>query len=353
MEKQVLDNAVLIKLAGSLLTALLLSYVMTGGLRRYALANSVMDVPNERSSHRIPTPRGGGLSIVATFLISLFFLVWQDLIGWPLALAVGGAGAFVAVVGFLDDHGHIAASWRLIVHFSAAAWGLAWMGGGPLLDLPFLGAVDLGWLGFGLTLLYLVWLLNLYNFMDGIDGIAGVEAVTVCLSAALLGLSCGLPLITWMLPVILSACVAGFLMWNFPPAKIFMGDAGSGFLGLMLGVLSLIMAKAMPALFWSWVILLGVFVVDATTTLIRRLIRGEKVYEPHRSHAYQYASRRQRAHRPVTLAVGAVNLLWLFPLSLAVARGWLDGVAATLIAYVPLVWLALHFKAGARELQDA
>jgi Fuc2NAc and GlcNAc transferase len=156
----------------------------------------------------------------------------------------------------------------------------------------------------------------------------------------------------WVAPLLLLGAVAGFLCWNFPPARIFMGDAGSGFLGLMLGLLSIQAGWVSPGFFWAWLILLGVFVVDATLTLLRRLVRRQKPYEAHRSHAYQYAARKYGAHRPVTLAVGAINLLWLLPLSMLVGLGYVDGVIGLLIAYLPLLWLAFRFKAGADEAQE-
>lgn len=140
--------------------------------------------------------------------------------------------------------------------------------------------------------------------------------------------------------------MAGFLAWNFPPARIFMGDAGSGFLGLMLGALSFQAAWVAPSLLWSWVILLGVFVVDATLTLLRRLARGERVYQAHRSHAYQHAARRLGRHRPVTLAVGAINLLWLLPIALWVGIGGGCGGLGVMVAYTPLVILGWRWGAG-------
>lgn len=326
------------------------SWLLTGLLRRYALAKSLLDIPNERSSHSVPTPRGGGVAIVISFLVGLA-LVEGVSVSVLVALIV--AGAWVALVGFLDDHGHIAARWRLLAHFAGATWALAWLGGMPA--LPIYGiALDLGWAGHVLGALYLVWLLNLYNFMDGIDGIAGIEALTVCLGAVVVytlavpGLSPSTAPLAWLL----AAAVLGFSIWNYPPAKIFMGDAGSGFLGLMVGLLSIQAAWTVPRLFWCWVILLGVFVVDATVTLMRRIMRGDKFYQAHRSHAYQYASRKFGAHKPVSLAVGAINVVWLLPLAVLVGLERLEGVIGVMIAYAPLLLLAIAYKAGARESQE-
>ncbi|UVE19692.1 glycosyltransferase family 4 protein [Pseudomonas sp. LS44] len=323
------------------------SLFLTGVLRRYALARSLMDIPSGRSSHSVPTPRGGGVAIVLSFLAALPPLASVGVLAWPVMWALLGAGAWIAVVGFLDDHGHIAARWRLLAHFIGAGWALGWLGGLPPLVI-FGFDLELGWLGYALAAFYLVWLLNLYNFMDGIDGIASVEAICVCLGGALLYLLLGEGAAV-LAPLSLAVAVAGFLFWNFPPARIFMGDAGSGFLGIALGVLSLQAAWVAPQLLWSWLILLGVFIVDATWTLFRRLLRGDKVYEAHRSHAYQYASRQFGKHLPVTLAVAMLNLLWLLPIAAWVGLGGVDGALGLLLAYLPLVWLAIRFKAGARE----
>ncbi|MBU6958472.1 glycosyltransferase family 4 protein [Pseudomonas sp. CVAP len=323
------------------------SFFLTAQLRNYALSRSLMDVPNARSSHSVPTPRGGGVAIVMAFLLALGLLFSVGLIPLVVFLAIAGAGAVIAVIGFMDDHGHIAARWRLLGHFAAAVWLLLWLGGLPAVSL-FGVTFDVGWFGHALAAFYLVWLLNLYNFMDGIDGIASLEAICVCLGACLLYWISGLESLIWA-PLLLAVSVAGFFCWNFPPARIFMGDAGSGFLGIMLGGLSLQAAWVLPSLLWVWLILLGVFIVDATVTLLRRLLRGDKVYEAHRSHAYQFASRRFGKHLPVTLAVGAINLFWLLPIALCVTRYGLDGAIGAILAYVPLVALAVKFHAGELE----
>jgi len=332
-------------------TAALSSLLLTGLLRRYALARSLIDHPNERSSHTIPTPRGGGLAIALVFLAILPLLGWWALLPWDSVLALLGGGALVAAIGFLDDHGHVPARWRLLIHFVAAAWMLAWLGGLP--PLPLFGTtLHLGWVGHVLAAIYLVWLINLYNFMDGIDGIAGIEAITLLIGAALMALLTTTDMAGWYMPLLLGCGVGGFLYWNYPPAKIFMGDVGSGFLGLMLGGFSIYAAHAQPELFWAWLVLLGIFIVDATLTLVRRVLRGEKFYEAHRSHAYQHAARIFGAHRPVSLGIGAINVFWLFPIATTIALRSLDGFAGLALAYAPLLWLAFRFKAGEVESED-
>lgn len=324
-----------------------ISLGLTAVLRRYALYRSIIDFPNTRSSHTVPTPRGGGLSIVVAFLAVIPFFGWAQLVPWQTLIALGGAGGLVAIIGFMDDHGHIPAHWRLVGHFSASAWALFWVGGLPPVNI-FGWPLDIGWIGHVLAVFYLVWLLNLYNFMDGIDGIASIEALCSCFGACLLYWIGGFDGIYWP-PLILAMAVTGFLYWNFPPARIFMGDAGSGFLGIALGIISLQAAWISSQLLWGWLILLGVFIVDATFTLMRRLIRGEKVYEAHRTHAYQYASRKAGRHLPVTLAVAAINLFWLLPIAICAEVYQFDGALCLLTAYFPLIILALIFHAGELE----
>ena len=338
----------LLVLAG---TGLVASWLLTAAVRRYALHTRLLDHPNERSSHTVPTPRGGGIAIVVSFMLLVIAMGAFGAIEPNLMFAVLGAGSVVAALGFADDRSPLPARWRFVGHAAAAVWVLVWMDRIP--QVPLFGVlVDLSYAGPLLCALYLVWMINLFNFMDGIDGLASGEATTTTLGGALLwwlvGSGSG-----WVVAVVFACCVGGFLVWNWPPARIFMGDAGSGFLGLMVALLSLWCGQAEPALFWSWFILIGCFMVDATTTLVRRVRRGERFFEAHRAHAYQYASRRVGRHLPVTLACGAINLLWLLPLAGLVALGRLDGMVGVVVAYAPLVWLAFHYRAGDRAAQGA
>lgn len=318
---------------------------LTDSLRRHALAGRLLDVPNARSSHETPTPRGGGLAFVGVFLCVLPLFYALDLVAWHVLWAIAGAGGWVAAVGFMDDHRHVPAPLRLAAHFGAAIWVLFCLGGMPPLSL-FEISIGSGLASF-LGLFYLVWVLNLYNFMDGIDGLASIEAISVCLGGTVLyGLSSGF---AYAPLVLLAVCVAGFLYWNFPPAQIFMGDVGSGFLGMLMGIFSLQAAWFEPQFFWSWLILLGVFIVDATWTLLCRACRGEKVYQGHCSHAYQRAARRYRSHKAVSLAIAAINIAWLLPIAIWVGMGGLEGVSGMCLAYCPLIVAAVLFKAGSKE----
>jgi Fuc2NAc and GlcNAc transferase len=326
----------------------LLSFVLTAYVRRYALAKNIVDVPNHRSSHGLPTPRGGGLAFIAVFFVSLPCLYYAGYLLLAEALILFLAGFLIAALGFWDDQFQLSMRLRLAAHFFAALFAVYWLHGIP--SLSFIAWALPGGLFLKiLAVFYLVWLINLYNFMDGIDGLAAIEAITVCGSAIFIAWLCSYPSLM-ALPLSLAVVVAGFLCWNFPPARLFMGDAGSGFLGLVLGFFSLQAGALDPALFWAWLILLGVFIVDASVTLVLRLVRGYGI-TAHREHAYQHAVRRYGRHRRVTLGVCALNLGFLFPLAILVAKGILTGMGGLLLAYFPLFVLALWFKAG--QIEDA
>ncbi len=336
----------MISVIGLLLGVFLCAVLMTGVMRRYALARKILDVPNARSSHTVSTPRGGGAAIVITFLPGVL-LVWGfGGVEKEAALAVIGAGALVAGIGFWDDHGHIPQKWRLLTHFAAACWALYWLGGALPLQWPGF-SIQAGWLGLVVAAFSLVWLLNLFNFMDGIDGIAASEAIFIAGGGALMAWLAGSGGLAIML-ALLAAATLGFLVWNWPPAKIFMGDVGSGFLGVVLGVLAYAGAVEGAVSLWSWLILFGVFVVDASITLLRRMLRGERWYEAHCSHAYQWAAC-SHGHRQVTIAVNLINLLWLLPLALYafVKPEW--GFAIFIAAYAPLMVGAVVLGAGKPE----
>lgn len=278
-------------------TAFLASVGLAGLVRRYALARALLDIPNERSSHSAPTPRGGGLAIVVVVLVGLVALALAGWVGPRVAAALTGGGGMVAAVGWLDDRRGVSAAGRLTVHAAAAAWTVAWLRGLPDLTVG-AGSVHLGPAGSLLAVLAIAWATNLYNFMDGIDGLAAAEAVIVGLVATLL-LSTREPSLA-LVAILVLAAAAGFLFWNWPPARLFMGDVGSGFLGFLFGALAVASenARALPALLW--LVLLGPFFVDATLTLLRRMVRGERWLTAHRSHAYQRAVQAGWSHGRVT-----------------------------------------------------
>jgi Fuc2NAc and GlcNAc transferase len=327
------------------LGAFAISLLLTRAVREAAVAQGLLDVPNERSSHAIPTPRGGGVAIVIGSLGAWSVLWALRAVDLDLFMALTVGGLAVAVVGLIDDRRPLPASVRLLVHIASAAWAVAWLGKSSLTGMVLPG----GTAAQVAAVLGIVWMLNLFNFMDGIDGIAASEAVFIGWGGGLLLLLTGGSLSVTATALALGAACLGFLLWNWPPAKIFMGDVGSGYLGFAMGVLIVAVAHENPVTFWAWLILGGVFFVDATLTLIRRMFRGERVYQAHRSHAYQWLARRWRSHKVVTVMVLTINLFWLLPCAwFAVARPRL-ALWTVLVALGPVAAGALVAGAGRSE----
>ncbi len=319
------------------------SFLLTGAIRRYARRGGLLDVPVARSLHGHATPVGGGVAIASLFLAYAAACVWRGDIAPHAGLALAG-GALVALVGLLDDLWKLPLSRRLAAQFAAAVWAVWWLGGAPPVDFFFFALGESPLLD-ALAVLALVWLLNLYNFMDGIDGLAATELVfvnalgfmiAVFVDDAALGL----------LSAGLGAAALGFLVWNWAPARIFMGDAGSNFIGFSLGALALLSMRHGGATVWTWLLLLGVFVSDATVTLLRRIVRGDRWLEGHCCHAYQHAVERLGGHSRVTLAVLALNCCWLAPLAWWTVLRPQWGMPLALAGLTPLVVLALRLGAG-------
>ena len=285
------------------------------------------------------------MGIVITVLVGIVVLGAVGAIPIRLTIALLVSGGAVAVVGFIDDKWQVAAPVRLVVHVAAVSFYVFLLSRLPPIDFG-IATVDLGIVGAALGGLALVWFLNLYNFMDGIDGLASVEAMSTAAAATAFLAALGIESPTLLAFPLLIAAVGGFLIWNWPPARIFMGDAGSGFLGFFLGGLAWFTVNAGQLSIWVWFILFGTFFVDATVTLLRRWWHGESLATAHRSHAYQRLSRRFRSHLPVTLGVLVVNVFWLTPLAwvATVHPSW--GAVLLLIAWAPLVVLTWRWGAG-------
>jgi Fuc2NAc and GlcNAc transferase len=332
----------MIELAAFLAAAFAATLVLTAWTRRVALRLGVLDLPNERSSHSRPTPRGGGLALVASSALTIAIFAFRHWVDHALAAALIGGGLLVAATGFLDDRRSLPAGIRMLAHVVAAAWAIYMIGGLPPLRIGGL-VVSLGIWGDVAGFAAIVWVLNLFNFMDGIDGIAASEAVFVAGAGGALVIAFGHDIAVGCSAFAIAATALAFLCWNWPPAKIFMGDVGSGYLGYVIAVLALAAGRTSPVASMAWLILGGVFFADATTTLFARVVRGERIYLPHRDHAYQHLAVRWGGHRPVTVLVCAVNLFALLPLAvLAFAHGELAAmlVVAVLVCLSALVlWI--------------
>lgn len=246
--------------------------------------------------------------------------------GW-----MGLAPLVVALVGWIDDHRPLSAGLRLSVHLAAGLWMVAWVPAVP----------EAGWLA--AAVLAVAWTVNLYNFMDGIDGLAAAEAVFVFAAVGWLLPDCaaGLQVLAWSV----AAASAGFLFYNRPPARIFLGDVGSGFLGAAVAVLALA-GQAVGLPLWVWLVLGAVFWVDATYTLIVRGASGQRVWEAHRSHAYQILARRWGSHSRVLFLVLAYDLGWLLPVTVWALRAPDRWPWALALGAAPVLVLCAGLGAG-------
>lgn len=291
----------------------LLSAMLTGLVRYYALRKSILDIPNERSSHQVPTPRGGGIAIVLTFLLSLVYLFIINKIDQNLFIALTVGGVVIAIVGYCDDLFTLSARLRIFVHLLAAVWAVYWLHGYPVLNLGGY-AIHLHQLGNALAVIGIIWCVNFYNFMDGIDGLAASEGIFIAAASAIILFILGVTNEAIMM-FMLAMSIAGFLIWNWPPAKIFMGDVCSGFLGYVFGVTALYTMNNDYLSFGFWWIVLAVFLCDATFTLILRMLQGKKWYSAHREHAYQILTTYGFSHKKVTNSIFAINFFLLLPLA--------------------------------------
>lgn len=288
-----------------LVLAAFVSSVLTALVRRFALRRGMLDVPGPRSSHDRPTPRGGGLGFVLVFLGMLGALLWLYPADRNVWVALLGGGLLVSGVGWWDDRQSLSSWSRLGFYALATLWAVIWLGGMPRLSLG-VREVPLGIFGGVLAWLGTFAFLNIYNFMDGIDGLAAGEGLTVSLAAGCMLALAG----DWPLAIAcwaLAAGLSGFLPWNWHPAKIFMGDVGSNFLGFTFCILAIASENrgSLPAL--VWVLLLGVFVVDGGVTFLRRMWHREPLYVAHKSHAYQRAVQRGYSHGRVSSTVLGIN----------------------------------------------
>jgi Fuc2NAc and GlcNAc transferase len=291
-----------------LLACFALSWACTGLFIRFAKKKKLVDMPNSRSSHSTPTPRGGGAVFAGLFLfgvlVTLLFFPEGDK---PFLLAMLTGGSIISVTGWIDDVKDLAPKIRLGIQFIAVAIALFIVGGFPSLNLGFM-TVPLGILGFPLALVGGVWLINLYNFMDGIDGLAAGEAIIVSLAGGLIMMRGeGYPV--FFLLFILAALVGGFIIWNWSPAKVFMGDVGSGFLGFVFSVFIIVGERSGSAPALVWAVLLSVFAVDATLTLFKRIKERKNLAEAHRDHLYQKAVISGMSHRAVTAFVLVISVV--------------------------------------------
>ena len=277
----------------------LISFALTYFIKNYAIEKSLVDIPNERSSHTVPTPHGGGIAIAVTWFFGISYLFYTDDIDSSLYYALM-VGAVISIVSYLDDLYELSPKVRLITQSVVAVGSIVALGG--------LGSLDFGLFSIGNQIItnifaffMIIWFINLYNFLDGIDGYAGSEAI-------FLGVA-GFLLFGGAYFLVLVAAVLGFLLWNWHKAKIFMGDVGSTLLGYNVAIFTIYYANIDSLNLWAWIILFGLFWFDATLTLFRRYKNGEKLSEAHKKHAYQRLNQSGWTQNKVVLYSIGVNVV--------------------------------------------
>lgn len=313
--------------------AFLCAFVLTALARRYALSRQLIDAPGERRSHVVATPRGGGIAIVAVVLPTMLWLGFAGEGGLSSVFLLGACGlALVAAVGWIDDHHPLSPWLRLTVHVVAAgllAVGVLWAG------QPLWWAIAVGLLALGLV--------NVWNFMDGINGLASTQAILVAMGFLLLGLRGDAAFLACSFAI---AC-AGFVPFNFPQARIFLGDVGSGALGYLVACLLAVIPSPEPVVALALLLPLSAFLVDATLTLLTRMLRGERWWTPHVQHLYQRCVQAGHSHALVTGCYAAWTVL-----SIAVAI-WTSDASQPVIIGAFATWyfagVAIWFVFRARH----
>ena len=310
-----------------------LTAFLTGQVRRYLLARNLLDKPNERSSHTIPTPRGGGWAIILVILP--FLLGLSALNGFDRAsLCLLAASLLLTLISWQDDRQGVRASVRLLLHVIAASIGsLAF----PL-DQTLLGGILPPLVDRTIMIIGWAWFMNLYNFMDGIDGITGVETISLATGACLVLSTAGItaPLAD-SLTLALTGCGLGFLVLNWQPAKIFMGDIGSVPMGFLSGFILITLAthgQIIPAL-----LLALYYLADSGITITKRALRGEKVWEAHRQHFYQRAAKGLGRHDRVVYGIIAANIVLIVAAMLAVSMPILGTALGVTAVAILLRWM--------------
>ena len=304
----------------------LLSCITTRLLIPILAHREILDCPNERSSHQVPTPRGGGIAVIGSTLLAWAVFARTESIPSGVFGIVLGA-VLLAAVSWFDDLRGLSPVVRLLAQAAAVAIGILVLPGPR--DLFYLAAIGLVW----------IWWINLFNFMDGIDGLAGTEAAAIGAGLLLFaGVGAGADPALRTLAAAVTGAAIGFLVWNWSPARIFLGDIGSVPLGYVLGFLLLDLAARGR---WTIAVILPLyFLADATITLVRRLLRGARVWQAHREHFYQHAVRRGLGHAAVVKGVIAADLV-LIGCGWAAENGWSATALAASAATVAILLTAL------------
>lgn len=337
------------------IAASMATFVGVEMFRRWGVRRNILDIPNERSSHALPTPRGGGLVIVIVALVGYCFVSYFEPEYFSYSFLFGSL--LVALVSWLDDLRSVSVIWRLLAHCLAAGLVIYEFGSSGTFGIPAGNlSLDLGLFGTILTFCWIVWIINAYNFMDGIDGIAALQAIIASGMYFLLFVFLGKPPLAF-LSILIGGTATGFIVHNWQPAKIFMGDIGSSFLGFVFGVLPLFAMRNDAAISDKIAVfavaVVWPFVFDTVFTFSRRALNREPVWRAHRSHLYQRLTIHGRSHAAVSIIFGAFSVLTGGLALLWFLHGAEFGVALLLVTLILCaVVVVLSNRTSSRELNS-
>ncbi|MTI09301.1 glycosyltransferase family 4 protein [Rhodospirillaceae bacterium RKSG073] len=315
----------------SIILCFLISWIATILIRRYLVHKAIMDHPNERSSHTVPTPRGGGIVVTGMTLLTWCWFAYESQ-NW-LAFVPAIASLGLAIISWLDDLIDLSAGRRLLLQLIAVFIGYYW--------IAETGSVTQGllpiWAEWVIFSFFWAGFVNFYNFMDGIDGISGVETIAISLGLFLIASQLGVLSEIYIVSIYIAAIALGFLMVNWHPAKIFLGDVGSIPLGYLLGALLLHLAAKG---YWvSALILPAYYLCDAGLTLTKRLLKKEKIWHAHKQHFYQQATQKGFSHAKVSLAIACVNILLVGAAYYAIFEPLHSFIFAAIVVASLLLWM--------------
>ena len=315
------------------------SWICTIFYKKYAINRGIISSPNYRTLHELPVPRGGGI-IFSLLLTMSIFLLWFNFILSDNLFLVLGVGGFMAILfGFIDDIKNIKASIKLIIQILLAFWVVYFFYMDGLLIIKWIPI----YLSIPFLIFLIVWLLNAYNFIDGVDGLAASMTIFISLTLALvLFFTENIDYLTTLF-ILLAGVVGGFIVFNWPPASIFMGDAGSVYLGYIFGSLFLYTTLNGYISIWVWLTVSAYFLADTTITQLIRVIFVRKWFLPHRSHAYQNFARISDSHAKVTIGITVYNVIWILPLTLFAAFIPEWGFIFSILALIPATLFSFRY----------
>lgn len=327
----------------------LLSFILTLGViqfyRRFAMHYGIIDMPNERSQHRVPMPRGAGICFYLGVTLTLALLYFMNQLTLTFTLPIFLGGSMVMLLGYWDDLKSVPAMVRLAVQLLASVYVVALLTNGFAEDIQISFLPDWPLLTSLFCILYVAWFINLYNFMDGSDGLATLVGI---IGAAIISVS-SFFLQNFDLAVIyavLAFSLFAFLTLNWHPAVVFMGDSGAYFLGFVFGAFALLSKLVYDTSLYIHLIVFGMFVVDATWTLIVRVARGQRASQPHRQHGFQKMVAAGWTHPQVALFYAGVMVFWLFPMTILTLVYPMYSFYFLVMAYLPIYFFIIWSRAG-------